>query len=274
MSTQTGIKSNEKLKEYFATCLNEETREKYRMLKIVIRDEELTLDDAKETSGSWERDWDSMILNSVNLQEPCYLLYRVDKANNEAEGRWILISWSPDTSSVRNKMLYASTKATLRREFGSNMIHDDLYGNNREDISLAGFRKHKDTAAAPAPLTRDEEEREEVNAMNAQSDVSVTSKHNTISGLAFPLTAKAADAIGSFKDERIDYIQFCIHVENEIIDVTKTDSISVEDLGKNVPKDVPRYHLFRFSHVFEGEQVKACSKDHLTPHLLDNFSLS
>ena len=41
----------------------------------------------------------------------------------------MLISWSPDTASVRNKMLYASTKATLKKEFGGGQIKDDLYGN-------------------------------------------------------------------------------------------------------------------------------------------------
>ena len=40
-----------------------------------------------------------------------------------------MISWSPDTASVRNKMLYASTKATLKKEFGGGQIKDDLYGN-------------------------------------------------------------------------------------------------------------------------------------------------
>ena len=40
-----------------------------------------------------------------------------------------MISWSPDTASMRNKMLYASTKATLKKEFGGGQIKDDLYGN-------------------------------------------------------------------------------------------------------------------------------------------------
>ena len=45
--------------------------------------------------------------------------------------RWILISWSPDSSSVRNKMLYASTKSSLKQEFGGGQIKDDVYGNIR-----------------------------------------------------------------------------------------------------------------------------------------------
>ena len=44
--------------------------------------------------------------------------FRLDDKDGEAY-RWILISWSPDSASVRNKMLYASTKASLKKEFGA-----------------------------------------------------------------------------------------------------------------------------------------------------------
>lgn len=37
-----------------------------------------------------------------------------------------MISWIPDTAPVRQKMLYASTKATLKLEFGSGDIQDEL----------------------------------------------------------------------------------------------------------------------------------------------------
>lgn len=63
---------------------------------------------------------------------------------------------------MRQKMLYASTKATLKQEFGGGQIRDDLYGNVKEDITLDGYKKHLMSAAAPGPLSREEMEREEV----------------------------------------------------------------------------------------------------------------
>lgn len=41
---------------------------------------------------------------------------------------WLFISWSPDTAPIRQKMLYASTKATLKQEFGSSQIKEELHG--------------------------------------------------------------------------------------------------------------------------------------------------
>ncbi len=39
MSTQTGIKANDELREFFAKCRESKGRAKYRMLKIVIANE-------------------------------------------------------------------------------------------------------------------------------------------------------------------------------------------------------------------------------------------
>ena len=89
--------------------------------------------------------------------------FRLDDKDGEAY-RWILISWSPDSASVRNKMLYASTKASLKKEFGGTHVYDDLYGNVKEDISLSGYEKHvkHEASSREDMMTREEKEREEV----------------------------------------------------------------------------------------------------------------
>ena len=130
MSTQTGIQANDELREFFGKCREGKARSKFRLVKVIIVNEELTLDEAKETKGSWKEDWDGFVLPSIDDNEPCYLLYRMDEKDGETY-KWLMISWSPDSASIRNKMLYASTKATLKKEFGGGQILDDLYGNVR-----------------------------------------------------------------------------------------------------------------------------------------------
>lgn len=39
---------------------------------------------------------------------------------------WLLLTWVPETAAIRQKMLYASTKATLKTEFGSAYIKDEI----------------------------------------------------------------------------------------------------------------------------------------------------
>ena len=76
MSTQTGIRANEELNQFFAKCKDVESRSRYRMIKIVISNEELSFDLSKEAVGDWKQDWDKMVLRSIDNDEPCYLLYR------------------------------------------------------------------------------------------------------------------------------------------------------------------------------------------------------
>ena len=58
------------------------------------------------------------------------------RLDSQAHGgyEWVLISWSPDDSPVRQKMLYASTKATLRKEFGAAQIKDEIFGTVEVEI--------------------------------------------------------------------------------------------------------------------------------------------
>ncbi len=53
---------------------------------------------------------------------------RLDSKDSTGAYYWMLISWSPDDAPVRQKMLYASTKATLKQEFGSGQIKEELHG--------------------------------------------------------------------------------------------------------------------------------------------------
>lgn len=54
--------------------------------------------------------------------------------------QWVFILYLPSTCSVKNKMLYASTKATLKKDFGTGIIRD-YFVDSYEDIHLDQFVK-------------------------------------------------------------------------------------------------------------------------------------
>lgn len=47
---------------------------------------------------------------------------------------WLLLTWVPETAAIRQKMLYASTKATLKTEFGSAYIKDEVNATTKVRI--------------------------------------------------------------------------------------------------------------------------------------------
>jgi len=155
------------------------------------------------------------------------------------------------------KMLYASTKATFKKEFGAGQIKEDYYANHREEVTLAGYKKFLAVEAAPGPLSQAEEEQKAIKEAEARTEVSVDSKHNTLSGLAFPLQPEATVAIREYSQGTKDYVQLAIDLTKETVEVVESGGCPLDQLPGKVPNDVGRYHLFRFKHTHEGDSLES-----------------
>lgn len=176
MSHQTGIKSNERLRQFFAK--SKEGGEEIRMFKVLINNEteELELASYKQVrSPDWRQDYNEFILDAIEPKQPCFIFYRLDERT--ATGYvWLFVAWSPDFASVKHKMLYAATKSTLKLEFGAGQIKDELFGTVKEDITLEGYLKHIKSQLAPAPLTNREEELEILKQSEDHTRINVSCK--------------------------------------------------------------------------------------------------
>ncbi|XP_025835468.1 twinfilin-like, partial [Agrilus planipennis] len=218
--------------------------------------EQLVLSSHHAIKHNWEKDYDKYVLPLIEENQPCYILYRLD-TKNDSGYEWLFISWSPDTATVRQKMLYASTKATLKQEFGSSQIKEEIHGTIKSEITLDGYKKYKKVLAAPAPLSMREEELNEVKRTEVHTDISINSKHQTLGGVAFPVTEPAQQAIIDMKRGSYDYLQFEIDIENEKINLATAENVPIEKLPSKVPEKSARYHLYRFMHTHEGDYMES-----------------
>lgn len=107
-------------------------------------------------------------------------------------------------------MLYASTKATLKQEFGSSQIKEEIHGTVLNDITLDGYKRYKNTSKTPAPLTMREEELQEIKKTEINTEVNISSKHQTLSGVNLPISEAAKQAIRDMARGSYDYMQFRI----------------------------------------------------------------
>uniref|UniRef100_A0A2K6PK49 Twinfilin actin binding protein 2 n=1 Tax=Rhinopithecus roxellana TaxID=61622 RepID=A0A2K6PK49_RHIRO len=252
MAHQTGIHATEELKEFFAKA----RAGSVRLIKVVIEDEQLVLGASQEPVGRWDQDYDRAVLPLLDAQQPCYLLYRLDSQN--AQGfEWLFLAWSPDNSPVRLKMLYAATRATVKKEFGGGHIKDELFGTVKDDLSFAGYQKHLSSCAAPAPLTSAERELQQIRINEVKTEISVESKHQTLQGLAFPLQPEAQWALQQLKQKMVNYIQLKLDLERETIELVHTEPTDVAHLPSRVPRDAARYHFFLYKHTHEGDPLES-----------------
>ncbi|XP_036962405.1 twinfilin-1a [Acanthopagrus latus] len=253
MSHQTGIQAGNDVKDVFASA---RSGDQYRVLKIVIEDEQLTLGATKKASKKWDQEYDSLVLPLIEDDVPCYILYRLDSTNNQGY-EWLFLAWSPDRSAVRQKMLYAATRATLKKEFGGGHIKDEIFATAKEDLNLSGYRKHLTSQSAPLPLTAAEEELRQIKLNEVQTDISVDTKQQTLQGVAFPLHKDAVAALERYRDKKLNYVQLQVDFEQELIRLCSTEPTEVKDLPLRIPKDSARYHFFLYKHSHEGDYLES-----------------
>uniref|UniRef100_A0A8B9JZ11 Twinfilin-1 n=1 Tax=Astyanax mexicanus TaxID=7994 RepID=A0A8B9JZ11_ASTMX len=244
--------SSREVKDIFASARNGD----FRVLKIVIEDEQLVLGDTRKASRGWEEDYNTLVLPLLENDLPCYILYRLDSTNSLGH-EWVFIAWSPDHSPVRHKMLYAATRATVKKEFGGGLIKDEVFGTVKDDVSLNGYKKHLCSQSAPVPLTAAEEELRQIKLSEVKTDISVDTKQQTLQGVAFPLHGDAMEALEKFRDKKFNYVQLKIDFDKELIMLSNTDLTEVRDLPKRIPKDAARYHFFLYKHSHEGDQLQS-----------------
>lgn len=253
MSHQTGIQAGKDVRDIFA---NAKSGDQFRVLKIVIEEEQLALGETRQASTTWEHEYDSLVLPLLEDDLPCYILYRLDSTNNQGY-EWIFLAWSPDHSPVRPKMLYAATRATVKKEFGGGHIKDELFGTSKDDVCLKGYKKYLTAQAAPLPLTAAEEELRKFKLNEGQTEISVDTKQQTLQGVAFPMHGDAVQALERFRDKKVNYVQLEIDFEKELIRLTNTDPTELKDLPKRIPKETARYHFFLYKHSHEGDYLES-----------------
>ncbi|KAJ8249999.1 hypothetical protein COCON_G00232150 [Conger conger] len=253
MSHQTGIQASGKLKDVFAIARNGD----YRLVKVVIVDEQLEVGEVQKIGDQhWDQDYDSCVLPVLDKDQPSYILFRLDSTNNLGY-EWLFLAWSPDQSPVRQKMLYAGTRSTLKKEFGGGHIKDEIFGTTTDDVSLSGYRKYLTSQAAPLPLSAAEAELRQIKLDEVQTDIGVDTKQQTLQGVALPLHPDAVRALERFGCKELNYVQLEIDFENEIIKVSSTVATELADLPKRIPKESARYHFFLYKHNHEGDCLES-----------------
>lgn len=228
----------------------------YWKILIPLRTEELSLSAIHEQKKDWQRDYDRLIEPLVEESTPCYLLYRLDEKNTLGHV-WLLLTWVPESAAIRQKMLYASTKATLKTEFGSAYIKEELHATQRAELTLDGYLRHKAVHSAPAPLTMREEEMLEIKQRELNTTIHTESRHQTLGGIQCPMSEPAMQAIRDLSNGSYNYLQFSIDLQAERIELVKAAVVELNGLQREVPPDHARYHLYVFKHTHEGDYAES-----------------
>lgn len=196
--------------------------------------------------------------------------------DDTANDQWLFVSWTPESSPVREKMIYASTKSTVKQEFGSGSIFADYFVAGSEDLSVEAVKKWierkqhiRDGHIDLNELSLSEQELQQVKSDEAAlcadllaSAATLNSKNKSLPNIDMPIADEAIEALYDFKQGKSAYVQLSIDPKNETILLEKNVQASGFDLSKKsiaslTPKDHARYHLVLFNHQHNKKQTKA-----------------
>ncbi|CAF1216208.1 unnamed protein product [Adineta steineri] len=251
MSHQSGITASDSLRDKFADMKDGHIR----LVVVAIENEKLVAKEEHNAVRTFTEDFDQMIPPLVQKNRPAYYFIRLDTISEISGHNWLLIVYIPDEARVRERMLYASTVATLKREFGLTYITQEFHASSKSEMTSHSFEQHVRTQAAPPPLTMREEEMLEIHQREATADISIDTRHPTLQGLTFPLDENVIEALHLFKKHNVDYIQLEIDHEKERILLSHSESHATpEHIQKCLPSQQGRYHIYRLKHDYNQKQ--------------------
>ncbi|TPX72627.1 hypothetical protein SpCBS45565_g00281 [Spizellomyces sp. 'palustris'] len=228
MSHQSGIRPSEELLTTFNNALQATDQ---RAIKVVISEEVMTVSDTLPVKGSWE-------------EEPCFVLCRMDSTLPSGDFEWILLQYVPDYAKVRDKMLYASTKATLTKELGDSKFVDTLYGTTPGEMSLDGYRKHIAHKEADVPLTEREIEAQAVRLAESSADIGISSRRSHAQGVTFPFSDTAKGALRQLKDGKANVVVLSVDLTQECMELDTAGDTTLSELPSVIEPSVPRFVFF------------------------------
>ncbi|KAJ8093104.1 Twinfilin-1 [Marasmius tenuissimus] len=251
MSASSGIAVSPDLAQQYSSAVDSKN---IRFIKVSIKDESLVHDQSIPVGGTLDEDLAKLQDDSI-LQDntPAYLLTKLDDPPSE----WLAIYYVPDTAKVRDKMLYASSRASLIKTLGSTSFTDSIFATSRSDITPEAYKAHIAARDAPKPLSVREKELEDARAAERAAS---SATYQGSAGRASHLGAagskigmpwkedaeRAIEELGKGTDASAVVIKVDIPTETFVLH--STTDVTADQLSSVIPKDDASYVFFAWPH--------------------------
>ena len=208
----------------------------------------------------------------LSESQATYIILR--RHDNAADG-YVAVTYVPDSASVRQKMLFASTRLTLVRELGTERFREQVFVTEQKELTKEGWERHEASGALKAPLTEEEETLKGVKDAEAEARGGTGGRQLETGGkLTMAMTDEARTSLESLKENPAGtLVQLVRHslksktyedaetaksidIKTEKIELVDTRSVNAEALSSSISEAAPRYSFYNYSHTSNGsEQV-------------------
>ncbi|KAH7107563.1 actin depolymerizing protein [Auriculariales sp. MPI-PUGE-AT-0066] len=249
MSSASGITATDEL----VTAYAQAEQNNVRFLKISIQNEQLVLDRSVAISGSFGEDL-NQLQHVLEDDIPAYVLARLDDGKPD----YLFVSYVPDAAKVRDKMLYASTRAALTKALGA--FSDSLFATSKSDLTPDAYEGHRRHVAAASPMSAREAEMAALRAAEraAGDDIprgmSARSAHvDSSHGIAWDSSIEeVVKDLGAASTSKLLILSIDVAAEKLVL-ISYVDA-TVDGIASKIPASDPSYALFSWHHSPSGEK--------------------
>jgi len=244
MSHSSGIPVSKELQDQFDDA---RSNNNLRFIKAEIHDEKIVPITTHPLSDSLENDW-NQIQPLLDPKNACYIIFRLDTKNLNGY-EWLLGSFVPDGSPVKDRMLYASTRDYLKRQLGYNYFGDELHGTLPTDFDWDSYAHHHRKGHGDAPLT----EAEVIRKTEVTLEIDPGHTREYVHSVAFPISPEATSALRQLLNGSNNLVQLRVDPNKETIELRATKSADIDNLSRELPDKEPCFSFFRYDHDHDGE---------------------
>eukprot|EP01156_Anaeramoeba_ignava_P014139 Anaeramoba_ignava/a608336_230.p1 GENE.a608336_230~~a608336_230.p1 ORF type:complete len:339 (-),score=90.71 a608336_230:164-1180(-) len=246
MSHSSGIGASKGLVQSFGQARNERIK---RVIKIRIENMELAEVGNRDIENDEESDF-ALIHEEIKDNKACYILYRLDTVNKTFGDEWVFVVFVPSGSTVKDRMLYASTRDSCKKSLGGGYFMTEIYATEPNDISWDSILERRSNETYESlPYTDAELQQKE----ERLAEVVDSKTRSYVHSVAFPISSDSSENLKKLLNKSINFVQLQVDTSQETIELLDAGDVSLNDLPNKVNDAHPSYIFFRFKHQNKGK---------------------
>lgn len=212
---------------------------------VKIENEVLVLKAVGAKTASLANDWAEIPRVAEREGGPCYVVVRTG-----SDKEWCVITFVPETTKVKDKMVYASTKATLQRHLGFQFFNEEKHANTISELSYEFYTgsnqpvyslSHAEEARIVAITEEDRERKERIDSLGGKKRLSCG-----YHAVQIPLSDSARSNLSQFSSGAANFVELRINDAKTAIDGVCAQTVSTAAIASKITTNEPRYYLFKY----------------------------
>lgn len=228
------VRVSEELKIGFGSAVGDDVRA--LIVKIDFDTLEFVLDGKIERRDDLAHDFHA-VAAQLDPASPTIVLMYLDP-------KWMLLSCVPESSIVRQKMVYASAKNELKTCLGTPKFISDYFITEPSECSLASYTASIDTSDRDLTLTQSEV----LTAEEVKDSFPRAVKSNAMKMLDVPAEESAVKALLALQEGVGRSALFGIDMDNEKLTAMEPVEGGFSDMVDKVDAECPCYIVFHWKH--------------------------